>query len=31
MVSLEQVTEDRRELAPIEDDGSYTLQLYYAA
>lgn len=30
MVSLEQVTEDRRELAPIEDDGSYTLQLYYA-
>ena len=30
MVTLEQLEEDRREAAPIEDDGSYTLQLHYA-
>ncbi|WP_265109470.1 rhodanese-like domain-containing protein [Halosolutus halophilus] len=30
MVMLEQVDADRREAAPIADDGSYTLQLHYA-
>ena len=30
MVTLEQLEEDRREAAPIADDGSYTLQLHYA-
>ena len=30
MVSLEQLEADRHETAPIEDDGSYTIQLYYA-
>ena len=30
MVMLEQLEVDRREAAPIEDDGSYTLQLHYA-
>ncbi|QSX00596.1 rhodanese-like domain-containing protein [Haloterrigena alkaliphila] len=30
MVMLEQVDVDRREAAPIADDGSYTLQLHYA-
>ena len=30
MVMLEQVGVDRREAAPIGDDGSYTLQLHYA-
>jgi rhodanese-related sulfurtransferase len=30
MVTLEQINADRREAAPIADDGSYTLQLHYA-
>ncbi|NUB90067.1 rhodanese-like domain-containing protein [Haloterrigena sp. SYSU A558-1] len=30
MVTLEQLEEDRSEIAPIQDDGSYTLQLYFA-
>ncbi|WP_455447976.1 rhodanese-like domain-containing protein [Natrinema thermotolerans] len=30
MVALEQVDADRKEAAPIADDGSYTLQLHYA-
>ncbi|MDS0476135.1 rhodanese-like domain-containing protein [Natrinema sp. 1APR25-10V2] len=30
MVMLEQLDADRREAAPIADDGSYTLQLHYA-
>lgn len=30
MVTLEQVGVDRREAAPIADDGSYVLQLHYA-
>ena len=30
MVTLQQLEEDRREAAPIADDGSYTLQLHYA-
>ncbi|MBZ6495080.1 rhodanese-like domain-containing protein [Natrinema longum] len=30
MVMLEQVDADRREAAPIAEDGSYTLQLHYA-
>ncbi|WP_323172783.1 rhodanese-like domain-containing protein [Natrialba sp. PRR66] len=30
MVRLEQIEENRVEVAPIQDDGSYTLQLHYA-
>ncbi|WP_339105438.1 rhodanese-like domain-containing protein [Haloterrigena salinisoli] len=30
MVTLEQLEKDRSEIAPIQDDGSYTLQLHYA-